>query len=74
MSACDIKFNPKRNDQGDYDLELWINGQFDSTWSAPLNFIDHVDLGKFAKMVNRGVSHGKEDARKEMRGALGITS
>jgi len=74
MSACEIKFNPKRNNQGDYDLELWINGQFDSTWSAPLNFIDHADLEKFAKMVNRGVAAGKKDARKEMRGALGLPS
>lgn len=74
MSACDIKFNPKRNAQGGYDIELWINGQFDSSWSPPLNFIDPLDLGKFAKMVNRGVEHGKVDARKEMRGALGITS
>jgi hypothetical protein len=74
MSACEIKFSSKRNEKREYDLELWINGQFNSSWSAPLNFIDHADLQKFAKMVNRGVSAGKEDARKEIRGALGIQS
>lgn len=72
MSTCQIKFNPQRNVDGTYDIELWINGQFDSSWKPTDHFISHEDLEKFSKMVIRGIEHGKEDAKNIMRGALGL--
>lgn len=60
-----------KNNEADNSTELWVNGEFHSSWL--LFEIPEGIRGRIEAMMRVCVEVGKEEKSKEIRNVLGVT-